>query len=473
MMSCATRGRRVAHHASVKAAVVSSIVALSTAACGDEGGMGAFARSESGRFAYHVRADQEIDARVFERLEWHAALVDRALELAGERPAHLDYFKYRDLEDLQQHSPCGSEAGGCARPRSHGTVEVHSPLSVDEHELVHTYGFVLGAPPKFLSEGLAMSLSCYPGVESFVQWPMSPGWLSLSWREALFPDATEEQPQYSVFTTWLIDRFGAGPFKRFYGSLARSAGATEVAASFRAVFGRELDASFREFQSDPARRGCIPLTACLADEATGELALTTAVEDFRTGIPVPATGLAVSLVSGDAPVVRACTKTAALAAFHGYWPVLLETDALFLPARSGYVVAARNPRLVPGVGDTRSVLRVTPTPSTLASDCAEQPTIVLPSALAGAVVWGPPDLTFRVGTEQEELGTSMVRIGDTEDAGVAVEVCGTCQSGLLSQCALVPGIFSAEGPAAPWIRVRWSAPQSSVTILGLRWRHLL
>jgi hypothetical protein len=442
-------------------------VLLAVAGCSDpqEG----FVSFGSARFQYHARADDvSVGPSVLERLERYGVAADALLGLSPTDHLPIAYYKYRDLRDYQEHGPCDADSAGCEFQRSQ-VLEVHSPLSVDEHELTHAYTAALGTPPKFLFEGIASSVSCYGGVEDWFQAGQRPFWLDRTWTESLFPERPFDAP-FSVFTTWLLDSFGVERFKGFYRALARTADPSEVATAFVASYEISLDAAWTSFVSAPNHRLCLAMSACGAELALGNVEFTTAAEGFRVGLPIVGSGLLVSHVDVEIPVVRACSKQDALPGYYGYWPVLPHSNSVFLPGREGYVLAARNQLLTPGHGDLRSVLAVgaaaVPGGST---DCSTANTISVDGFETGVVLWSQPDFTFRLSSNQRALMRTGVRIEALDPGDVVVEVCGTCSGGQLGECSTVPGGFIADGPAEPWLRVHWNAPNNGLLVLGVAW----
>jgi hypothetical protein len=444
-----------------------AFVLLAVAGCGDpKGGFGSFG---SGRFQYHARADDvSVGPSVLEQLERYGAAADALLALSPTDHLPIAYYKYRDLRDLQEHGPCGEGNAGCEFPRL-GMLEVHSPLSVDEHELTHAYAAALGDPPDFLKEGIASSVSCNWGVEDRFVAGERPRWLDRTWTESLFPEQPLDAP-FSAFTTWLLDDFGVERFKGFFGALGRSSGPSDMAAAFAASYQTSLDSAWTAFVTAPTHRVCLAMSACAAEPALGNVEFTTAADGFRAGLPIPASGLLVSHLDGETPVVRACAKEDALPAYYGYWPLLQHENAVYLPGREGYVLAARNQLLTPGHGDLRSLLAVAEAGvSSGSADCSTAQTISVNGFELGVVLWSQPDFIFRLSSSQSELLRTSVRIEALDPGDVMVEVCGTCSGGQLGECSTVPGGFTADGLAEPWLRVHWNAQSNGIVVLGVGW----
>jgi hypothetical protein len=119
-------------------------VLLAVAGCSDP--QDRFVSFGSARFQYHARADDtSVGPSVLAQLERYGAAADALLGLSATDHLPIAYYKYRDLADFQEHGPCNASDAGCEFQRSR-VLEVHSPLSVDEHELTHAYTAALGRP---------------------------------------------------------------------------------------------------------------------------------------------------------------------------------------------------------------------------------------------------------------------------------------------------------------------------------------
>jgi len=87
----------------------------------------------------------------------------------------------------------------------------------------------------------------------------------------------------------------------------------------------------------------------------------------------------------------------------------------------------------------------------------------------GIVVGSQPDFNVKLSSTQRDLLHSRVRIEALDPGDAVVEVCGTCAGGELGECNTVPGGLVADGPAEPWLRVHWNAPNNGVLVLGVGW----
>lgn len=171
----------------------------------------------SDHFVYHARPDDtSVHAGVLAYLEANGDLVAQAV--LGLDPAQwgpIQYFKYRDDADFADGNPCGGtpDTAGCCVYFSDGRIEIHSPLAVDPHELVHAYAKSLGDPPTFLLEGLAVNISCDPSPEQVLGgldgWPRY-NFAKTTWTQ-YYPFTNAGPEQYfaaGMLTTWMVDRTG-------------------------------------------------------------------------------------------------------------------------------------------------------------------------------------------------------------------------------------------------------------------------
>jgi hypothetical protein len=117
--------------------------------------------SEAG-ITYSSRPDDtQTCADVLAVLQTHRSAFATFFTLPSLERAPLRYFKHSGLDDFRRNSGCAAEADGCF------DGDVHSMLSVDTHELVHAWvrlGF--DVQTRFVSEGIATSLSCRPYMRS-------------------------------------------------------------------------------------------------------------------------------------------------------------------------------------------------------------------------------------------------------------------------------------------------------------------
>lgn len=458
-----------------------AIALLFALGCG-EAPSNQFLTWSSEHFDYHARVDDpSVEPGVLEALEAHGELVAQKLGRQPQEWSKVHYYKYRDLHDLHANSPCEGSQAGCQFRAKGGPNQLHSPLSIDEHELTHAYTDSLGRPPDFLTEGIAISVSCNPGVEQYYSFHDGPTWLTQKWSDSLLPtsfDVGLTQAPFGEFTTWLVDSFGTHAYSTLYYSLPRTATREQVAAGFVDAYGISIDDLWKSFVGAPGHRTCLAWAACAATSTVSSAApstltptrLTTSGSEFRPGLPIPPAGLLVSALEGELPVVRPCTPEGALPDHYGYWPVLNHAVAAFLPARDGYVLAERNQLLTPERGDLHSRLDIAALPPVGTSvDCSNSPRISTPNAEIGLVIWPQSPMTLELSSLHADLWRSSVRIEALDPGEVVVEVCQSCQDHTLHDCAPVPGGFPVDGPASPWLRIQWTAPNNGILVLGAIW----
>jgi hypothetical protein len=271
----------------------------------------------SAHFTYHARAGEALCPDLMERLEANLAAVASMLGINTDR-VHVDYYKYRDIEDLHANGSCPRGWHSCANgPKIHTGV-----LQASQHELVHAYVGGLGTPSNVYQEGLAEIFDC-----SAMAGPSPP---TVSWQDVAdvasrpaspTPQGIGTTAYYSAATFLVrrtIDRFGMEAFMRFYdaGSLNRAT-VEQFGAEYQAAFGVSIDAVWDDLASPPTSFGWPYLCPCGAPTAIGEPI--TFDETCATGLPsvtsyaVAATKpLALSVDGAGANVIlRACDGVAA------------------------------------------------------------------------------------------------------------------------------------------------------------------
>jgi len=208
-------------------------------------------RWRSAHFEYAARADDgEACADITAVLErhwdfWHPRLSSAA--------APIEYFKFRDSEDLRQKGGC--PYGGC----TNGT-RVRSTRTFDAHELIHAYlGADSVAPAPLFAEGAAVAFSCdWDGLPAPAVIP--------DWRELLDPRPGSPQflflyPLAGQLVSHLVATHGLERFVPFYRSIAGEIPADVVASKFLAAFGVALDEVWP--QATPAEKPiCLGLWEC-------------------------------------------------------------------------------------------------------------------------------------------------------------------------------------------------------------------
>jgi hypothetical protein len=336
------------------AASVFALLALLAASCSDKSDAHSSWSGpswSSAHFIYHARPDDgTVDTGVLAYLEANGDLVAHGtLGLDPSQWGPIEYFKYRDDADFAAGNPCGGAADteGCCVYFSDGRIEVHTPLAVDPHELVHAYAKSLGVPPTFLLEGLAVSVSCDPSAEEVlgVSQASRATLTQTPWAQ-LYPFTTVGSEQYlaaGMLTTWLVDHASMSGVLAVYKALPKDASASDFAAAVLEFTGLSMDDAWQAMVTAPARRACVDVSGCtVLDPASS------ALERSRVVIPVPASGVALEWTAvsalGPPPAVRACTASGG-ASTDMAWPILEATDigpssALFFPGTTGYIATS-------------------------------------------------------------------------------------------------------------------------------------
>lgn len=444
-------------------------VLLSTSSCGYGTHWSSEQSWTSTHFIYHARPDDSsVGPEVLEYLEENADLVARSqLGLDPTAWGPVDYFKYRDADDFAANAPCGqgegTNIGACTLDYStKGRIEVHSPSAIHGHELVHGYAYSFGYPPTLLMEGLAVALSCDPGVETAdLDFPEDRIDLG-TWQGLLDWDFIESPNTYvsrGVFVAWLIDHRGIQPLLEVYKEVAHDATAAELAASFQAHYGESLDALWQAASTEPRRRTCTSVSSCtVLDGTASPLART------YPAVPIPTAGLLVSTPNGfsSRPAVRVCNPASA-STHDREWPGEGGTTTLFLGATVGTVLTPssdsiggweRGPVPAPDYQATTPL-----DPSWVGTSCAGTTPIPVVGDSVSLQIW--PSDSPRVFQLQPSSGagqSSVQAFTGGSQAPVTVDVCTDCQAGVLTGCMTISGSFqNVNVPVSnPWLRVQWS-----------------
>jgi len=207
-----------------------------------------------------------------ERLEANLAAVAGVLSIDPDQ-VHVEYYKYRDTEDVSANGPCPNGLRSCAD----GATIHTGALQAFQHELIHAYVAHVGTPSNVYQEGLAEMFNC-----SAMAGPDPP---LVSWRDvadvAGRPAGAEPQPgeigttAYYSASTFLvrrtIDRFGVGAFMDFYATGSANRSSTDrFGEEFQAAFGEPLDAAWADLQSQATAFGWPYLCPCDSPTALGE-----------------------------------------------------------------------------------------------------------------------------------------------------------------------------------------------------------
>jgi hypothetical protein len=443
----------------------------------------------SAHFVYHVRPnDSSVDAGVLNYLEANATLIAQGqLGLDPAQWGPIEYFKYRDDADFTAGNPCGGnpDTEGCCLYFSDGRIEVHSPLAVDPHELVHAYARTLGFPPLILVEGLAVSLSCDPSSEEVLgeeQWATDK--ITNPWT-AYYPWVDAGAYQYlaaGLLTTWLVDHAGMQSVLSLYKQLPQDTSSSDFAAAVLNATGTSTDDAWQAMVASKARRPCINVIGCTALDPTSN-----PLERNRVVSTVPRDGAVVAWTGAYAlaapPAVRACAASDAVSTDVAF-PIdvsnMPSATALFLPNRAGYVLTTGRRESPWDAGPTAPTDYSTTDvpPGSVAATCAGLQPIPIADDGVRVQIWpAPAPLVFGVDltTSQEQRGAvQSYPAGDPLDTTdtFTVDVCTSCDSGTLSGCAeMTPDVdwmqYQKTGPV--WLRVSWNPPDpTELLTVGLQ-----
>lgn len=177
-------------------------------------------------------------------------------------PKKIDYYKYKDRE--QQKRLTGYTYTGWAIA---STYEAHSYLPWMNHECVHLYTSVIGRPPKFFNEGIAVALQTDPynndyeareksgeRVHDLVKRYKDSG--SLYPIEDILDDSgfdaadyTITYPQSGSFVLYLIETYGIDLMKTVFSTINRNASQTEIKAAFQSIYGISIEDAEQDWLS--------------------------------------------------------------------------------------------------------------------------------------------------------------------------------------------------------------------------------
>jgi hypothetical protein len=226
-------------------------------------------------------------------------LVGVSLNVGG---APFRYYRYQHLSNYVEAFP---NSGGIAIGDS-----VYSPSYFTPHELVHAYVYRAwgdGTSNGLLREGIAVALSCEPGVGLAAA--------SYDWRDLLHLHA-DSDVGYSLaghFVTHLLRQYGMTTFKRLYQAISDPTDS----ADFEIEFARFYPVSMNDAWQTAMTTGLgWEFRACLGDWAcwsTGSLNIDEEVtQDCASGIHRTLTvgagqgGVVLSKSGGDVQIWRSC-----------------------------------------------------------------------------------------------------------------------------------------------------------------------
>ena len=237
------------------------------------------------RYLFH-KDDATVCPVVMDSLEQHRALLAGYLGIDESTLPRVTYFKLRDASEYaaRTNSVAGALADG-------GPDHVVSPLPFDEHELIHTITVgAWGDAPHFLSEGIAVALSCNPAAVELTNQPYSdweptndtiPSESNLAY-VALYTGSTPATiaDHYSAsspaayaaagaVTTYLIDTAGPDRFRQLWASVSPATSVRDFSKALQKVYGFSLDEVWQTLHTT-RHRPCAPVWMCSLPPITGQ-----------------------------------------------------------------------------------------------------------------------------------------------------------------------------------------------------------
>jgi hypothetical protein len=222
----------------------------------------------SPHFRYHARAETVVDPTVMDRLEARREEFDTWF---GIDSPLVDYYLFKDNDDLVANSPCPDRA--CAS--SDSTIYTSAPLH--EHELVHALLFGVGNPAPIVAEGIAQHVACVqPNFAAHVSY--------VPWQKVARVSGKESTDVYNFgqrLTAWMLAERGPKAFISFYGRSLPTLDPALFAVQFESFWGRRIGDVAAELDDDRFQGSSCPCTApALPDD--GAPASFVVQQDYRT-----------------------------------------------------------------------------------------------------------------------------------------------------------------------------------------------
>jgi hypothetical protein len=184
--------------------------------------------------------------------------------LGVEMPRKLQYRKYRDRVHMERIN--GRQTNGFAEPAA---FIAHSIWAYDPHEALHVYSALVGTPPDFFNEGIAVAMAVDPSANNFVSiFGITPIHITArnAMRSGTLPSvesmmtsqgfqrlqATLSYPIAGSFVDYLLQSRGMTSMMGFFRSSTRADAAAVVESRFATAFGlsvAEADSGWRQFLS--------------------------------------------------------------------------------------------------------------------------------------------------------------------------------------------------------------------------------
>jgi hypothetical protein len=227
----------------------------------------------SEHFDYRTRPDDPFCPAVLESAEAHLHSTLAYLMLAWPPGRKVDYYRYRDQQDVSASNPCGGGHAACAEANS-GRATLHTWRALDRHELVHAYLAHVGFPHAVYAEGIAELFRC-DSVPDTLPAP-SPDWQAELLRAVPGHSLASYRPA-SIFVRFLLDRFGPERFVTAYRRSRFGADAAGFAREFQELFDMDLAQAWAEARQVNYPDGVRTLCGCNGREVP--------VDGSETAIP--------------------------------------------------------------------------------------------------------------------------------------------------------------------------------------------
>lgn len=215
----------------------------------------------SEHFRYLSRADDsEVCEPIIDTLEKHFDALQRYLGTPWPAGKRIDYFKFRDADDIVENGPCSSLNASCF----FAEVGVHSASAFEQHELIHAYVAAYGDKHRLLEEGMANALSCGHTVRDKPE-PVGlrEAFSAEAWRTNTREGFHALYDSASWFVAWLLNEAGPESFMKWFVASSPSFGLDEMSASFERIYGSDLQIAWlNAFASRKPDVGCVRIYEC-------------------------------------------------------------------------------------------------------------------------------------------------------------------------------------------------------------------
>ncbi|TAK13307.1 MAG: hypothetical protein EPO35_10470 [Acidobacteria bacterium] len=206
--------------------------------------------SESADYRFHYVAGDHVDAEW--QQNYHAWATAR---LGVQLPRKIEYYKYQSRQNMGEHTG-KYNTNGFAEP---STFEIHTLWPTDNHEVVHIYTALVGRPPDFFNEGIAVAFqtdpakglfdSVFNGVEvhQACRQYLQAGTLVVPLDRVIgtsdfrgITDSTLSYREAGSFMRFVLDRYGVSRTLDFFRASTSTDGIETMKARFQAALGEPL-----------------------------------------------------------------------------------------------------------------------------------------------------------------------------------------------------------------------------------------